>query len=105
MTRRRLVAIVENSEDAILSKSLEGIITSWNAGAERLFVAVGGGVLGPMSACRIIPAERQAEEAETVERLRRGECIPALELCAAEWRGQAINMYTDDLGSAQRRRQ
>src|SRR6516225_5717878 len=70
----RLAAIVESSEDAIISKSLEGIVTSWNEGARRLFGYSAEEMLGkPVS--RIIPAERSEEEAQIVARLRRGERV------------------------------
>ena len=70
----RLAAIVESSEDAIISKSLEGIVTSWNEGARRLFGYTAEEMLGqPVS--RIIPLERSKEEAQILARLRRGERV------------------------------
>jgi PAS domain S-box-containing protein len=68
----RLAAIVESSEDAIISKSLEGIVTSWNDGAWRLFGYSAEEMLG-QPVYRIIPFERSKEEAEILARLRRGE--------------------------------
>lgn len=72
--RARLVAIVESSEDAIVSKTLDGTITSWNRGAEKMFghapeEAVGKPVL------LIIPQELYPEEAAILNRIRRGERI------------------------------
>ncbi len=70
--RARLAAIVESSEDAIVGKTLEGIITSWNRGAERLFgYAAAEAVGNPITL--IIPPERLDEEPAILERLRRGE--------------------------------
>lgn len=70
----RLAAIVESSDDAIVSKDLNGIITSWNAGAERLFGYLADEAVGT-SVTMIIPPERQGEEPRILERIRRGENI------------------------------
>lgn len=70
----RLAAIVENSDDAILSKSLDGIISSWNAGAERLFGFTGAEAIG-RSVTILIPDDRLHEEEEILGRLRRGERV------------------------------
>lgn len=73
-----LAAIVEDSTDAILSKTLDGAITSWNAGAERLFGYSRAQAVGqPISL--IIPADRLHEEANIVARLRLGERIDRFE--------------------------
>ena len=73
-----LAAIVESSEDAIISKTLEGIITSWNTGAERLFGYTAAEAVG-RSVTMIIPQDRQDEEAVILGRLRRGERIEHFE--------------------------
>ncbi len=73
-----LAAIVEDSTDAILSKTLDGTITSWNAGAERLFGYSREEAVGrPISL--VIPEERLHEEADIVARLRLGERIGRFE--------------------------
>jgi PAS domain-containing protein len=58
---RELVAIVESSDDAIVSKTLEGIVTSWNKGAERLFGYRAEEIIGEPVA-RLIPEDRLEEE-------------------------------------------
>lgn len=74
LASQRLVAIVENSDDAIISKDLNGIITSWNAGAERLFGYMAEEAIGEPIAM-LIPPEHLAEEPAILERIRRGERI------------------------------
>jgi PAS domain S-box-containing protein len=76
--RALLAGIVESSDDAIISKSLNGIITSWNAGAERVFGYAAAEAIG-QSIGIIIPAERQQEEVEIIQRLSQGEKIEHFE--------------------------
>ena len=73
-TRGRLAAIVESSEDAIIAKSLDSEIISWNAGAERLFGYSAQEAIGKLITI-LIPSERMDEERMIMERLRRGERI------------------------------
>lgn len=73
-----LAAIVESSEDAIVSKTLDGLITSWNAGAEQMFGYAASEAVGqPIT--MLIPPERHDEEREILARLRRGERIEHIE--------------------------
>jgi len=75
---QKLAAIVESSDDAILSKDLDGTITSWNRGAERLFGYASQEVLGqPVTI--LIPDDRQDEEPEILARIRRGERVESYE--------------------------
>jgi PAS domain S-box-containing protein len=70
--------IVESSEDAIISKALDGTITSWNRGAERLFGYTAEEAIG-QNITLIIPPDRLGEEATILERLRRGEPVEHFE--------------------------
>ena len=72
--RFRLAAIVESSEDAIIGKNLKGIITSWNAGAERLFGYSESEIIG-QSILKLIPEHLQHEEPEILRRLQANERI------------------------------
>jgi PAS domain S-box-containing protein len=76
--RARLAAIVDSSDDAIVSKTLEGVVTSWNRGAERLFGYTAAEAIGQHISL-IIPDDRKAEEDEVLGRLRRGERIDHFE--------------------------
>lgn len=69
-----LAAIVESSDDAIISKTLDGIITSWNGGAQRLFGYKPEEAIG-QSVLMLIPEDRKDEEGMILGRLRRGERI------------------------------
>ncbi|HEY2546439.1 MAG TPA: MHYT domain-containing protein, partial [Candidatus Acidoferrum sp.] len=73
-----LAAIVESSHDAIVSKSLDGVITSWNKGAERLFGYSAEEAVG-QNITLIIPPERRDEERTIIEQLTRGERIDHFE--------------------------
>jgi PAS domain S-box-containing protein len=75
---RLLAAIVESSHDAIVSKSLNGVISSWNKGAERLFGYAAEEAVG-QNITLIIPPERRHEERTIVEQLTRGERVDHFE--------------------------
>jgi PAS domain S-box-containing protein len=72
--RERLAAIVESSDDAIISKNLDGIIMSWNKGAEKIFGYTAEEAIGNPVAM-LIPADRIDEEPNILRRIRRGEPI------------------------------
>jgi PAS domain S-box-containing protein len=76
--RAQLAAIVDSSDDAIIGKSLDGTITSWNKGAERIFGYAAEEVIGqPISL--LLPPGRQGEEPAIVERLKKGERVEPFE--------------------------
>jgi len=74
IARRHLAKIVESSDDAIISKDLNGIITSWNPAAERMFGFTRDEAIG-RSIRMIIPADRQSEEDFVLSRIRSGEAV------------------------------
>jgi PAS domain S-box-containing protein len=73
-TIRHLAKVIESSDDAIVSKDLNGTITSWNRAAERMFGYTPEEAVG-RSIRMIIPADRQAEEDEVLARIRTGEMV------------------------------
>ena len=73
-TREHFSAIVASSDDAIISKNLNGIINSWNKGAERIFGYTADEAIG-QSVAMLIPADRQNEEPGIIARIRQGERI------------------------------
>jgi PAS domain S-box-containing protein len=86
-----LAAVVESSDDAIVTKSLEGIITSWNPAAEKIFGYTAQEVIGkPISI--IIPADRGDEEPQILAKIRRGERIHHFETVRVRKDGQRIDV-------------
>jgi PAS domain S-box-containing protein len=86
-----LAAIVESSEDAIISKTLEGIITSWNFGAERIFGYTPDEAIG-RSITMLIPEERLAEEEHILQKLRRGERVEHFETVRRTKDGRSVDI-------------
>jgi PAS domain S-box-containing protein len=87
----RLAAIVESSDDAIVSKTLDGKIVSWNAGAERVFGYTAQEAVGkPITF--LIPQDRQQEEREILARLGRGERIQHFETVRLRKDGAPIDV-------------
>jgi two-component system sensor histidine kinase UhpB len=89
--KSRLAAIVDSSDDAIVSKTLEGIITSWNRGAERLFGYTAAEAVG-QHIFLIIPEDRKAEEIDVLARLRQGEKIDHFETIRRAKDGRQVNI-------------
>ncbi|MBV8812613.1 MAG: PAS domain S-box protein, partial [Acidobacteriaceae bacterium] len=86
-----LGAIVDSSDDAIVSKDLNGIVTSWNKGAERLFGYSADEVIGK-SITIIIPPDRLSEEPEILSRLQRGERVDHFETIRRRKDGSLLNI-------------
>ena len=89
-----LAAIVASSDDAIVSKDLDGIITSWNQGAERIFGYTAEEAVG-RSIRIIIPSERQGEEDMVLSKIRRGEPV-AVKRGTHHSRGRAELQHASD---------
>jgi PAS domain S-box-containing protein len=90
-TRQRLAAIVESSDDAILSKDLNGILMSWNSGAQRLFGYTADEMLGK-SVTILIPDDHLDEEPKILERIRRGERVEPYETVRRRKDGSLIDI-------------
>jgi PAS domain S-box-containing protein len=91
IAQARLAAIVESSDDAIVSKSLEGIVTSWNKGAERIFGWTAKEMVGrPITT--IIPPDRLDEEPKILARLRAGDRVDHFETVRVDKYGRLLNV-------------
>jgi len=90
-TAQRLAAIVESSDDAIVSKDLSGIVRSWNKGAERIFGYTAEEMIG-RSITVLIPPERLNEEPGIVERIRNGAPIDHYETIRRRKDGSRIHV-------------
>jgi PAS domain S-box-containing protein len=88
---RRLAAIVESSDDAIISKDLDGIVISWNQAAERIFGYTAPEMIG-RSIRAIIPADRQQEEDEVLARIRRGDKVDHFETVRQRKDGSVVEI-------------
>lgn len=87
----RLAAIIESAEDAIVSKTLDSIITSWNKGAERVFGYKADEIVGK-SVTILIPHDRQNEETIILEKIRKGERIEHYETIRVRKDGTPIDV-------------
>jgi PAS domain S-box-containing protein len=88
---RWFASIVESSEDAIVSKDVTGIVTTWNKGAEKLFGYASDEIVGkPVTF--LIPSDRHAEERAILERIGRGERIENYETVRRRKDGSLINV-------------
>jgi PAS domain S-box-containing protein len=89
--RERLAAIVDSSEDAIISKTLDGTITAWNRGAEKVFGYPAEEIVGkPMLV--LLPPERVNEEPDILARIRRGESVEHFETVRVRKDGTNIDV-------------
>ncbi|MHB8209608.1 PAS domain-containing sensor histidine kinase [Mucilaginibacter sp.] len=86
-----LAAIVDSTEDAIISKTLDGYITSWNKAAENLFGYTSNEMIG-QSISKIIPADRSYEEVRILERLNNGERVEHYETKRVRKNNQSIDI-------------
>src|SRR5581483_5170007 len=85
----QLAAIVESSEDAIISKTLDGVILTWNAGAEHVYGYTANEAVGqPMT--MLLPEDRLDEEAEILGRIGRGERVEHFETVRRTKNGELI---------------
>jgi PAS domain S-box-containing protein len=90
--RARLAAIVDSSDDAIVSKTLDGSITSWNAGAARLFGYTAEEAIGrPIT--MLIPDERRYEEERILDRIRHGQAVPPYETIRRRKDGSLFDIF------------
>jgi PAS domain S-box-containing protein len=87
----RLAAIVSSSDDAIVSKTLDGIVLTWNAGAERIFGWSAREIVGK-SILLLIPPDRRHEEPDILARMRRGERIDHYETVRVRKDGTRIEV-------------
>ena len=89
--QRRLAAIVSSTDDAIVSKTLDGVVTSWNGGAERLFGYTADEMIG-QSITTLFPPDRLAEEAEILRRLTAGDLLDHFETVRLRKNGSPIDV-------------
>jgi PAS domain S-box-containing protein len=88
---QRLAAIVESSDDAIVSKTLDGVIATWNRGAERLFGYTADETIGK-SITILFPPDRHDEEPEILARIQRGERVDHYETVRRRKDGSLIDI-------------
>ena len=86
-----LAAIVDSSEDAIISKNLHSIVTSWNSAAERIFGYTSDEMVG-QSIARLFPPDRLSEEPAILERIGRGERVDHFETVRVHKDGTALEV-------------
>jgi PAS domain S-box-containing protein len=87
----RLVSVITSSDDAIISMTLDGVLLSWNGGAERMYGYTADEMIGRTTRA-LIPADRLGEEPAILERIRRGERIEHYETIRKRKDGEALNV-------------
>jgi PAS domain S-box-containing protein len=91
-----LAAVIESADDAIISKTLEGVITSWNKGAERIFGYAADEVIGkPVTI--LIPSDHPDEESAIIAQLRRGERIELYETVRVRKDGSLVDISMPEM--------
>lgn len=91
VARARLAAIVESSDDVIIGKDLAGVVTSWNAGAERVLGYTAAEMVGRSIRC-IVPPDRQAEEEEILAAVRAGRRMAAFDTVRRRKDGSLVDL-------------
>jgi two-component system cell cycle sensor histidine kinase/response regulator CckA len=89
--RERLEAVLESSDDAIIGKTLDGTITSWNPGAENLFGYSASEAMGK-SIEMLLPPERANEESDLLARISRGKCLDHFETVRLQKDGKRVDV-------------
>src|SRR6202034_1874129 len=87
----RLAAIIESSDDAIVGKDLDGIVTRWNGGAGRIFGYVAAEIIGK-SIMVLVPPDYQKEEEAIIERIRHGQRVEPFETVRQRKHGSLIDV-------------
>ncbi len=90
-SEERLVAVVESSDDAIIGKNLDGTITDWNSGAEKVFGYSSAEAVGK-PIMMLLPPERATEETDILARIRRGEQVSHFETVRVRKDGKLIEV-------------
>src|SRR5581483_8068812 len=88
---KRFAAIVESADDAIVSKTLDGMITSWNPAAEKMFGYTAAEIIG-QPVLKLTPPEKRHEEEEILARIRRGERVQHLETVRLRKDGTTVDV-------------
>ncbi|MFZ6842921.1 PAS domain S-box protein [Undibacterium sp. RuTC16W] len=91
LSEERFRSVVESSDDAIISKSLDGLITSWNPAAERLLGYQAAEIIG-QSVTLLFPQDKLSEEAEIMRRIRLGERVPSFETVRIHKDGHKVDI-------------
>ncbi|NHQ84830.1 PAS domain-containing protein [Iodobacter sp. HSC-16F04] len=91
LSEERYFSVIESSDDAIITKSLDGIILSWNSAAERLLGYAAAEAIG-MSVSRLFPPGQLSEEASILQRIASGERVPSFETARIHKNGSEVQV-------------